>query len=71
MDPINIYLWQNLDLLTQERTISSNFEQILSQIYSTALQFYKANSSDTEAPFWTWDLCITNGIGSSKGDKAG
>ena len=29
------------------------FEQMVSQIYTTELQLNKANSSDTEAPFWT------------------
>ena len=29
------------------------FEQKVGQIYSTELQLNKANSSDTEAPFWT------------------
>ena len=30
------------------------FDQILSQIYPTELQFNKANSSDTEVPFLVW-----------------
>ena len=42
------------------------FEQMVSQIYPTALQLDKANSSDTEAPFLDLDLSITNGIVSSK-----
>ena len=29
------------------------FEQMVSQIYPTELQLNKANSSDTEALFWT------------------
>ena len=29
-------------------------EQMVGQIYPTELQLNKANSSDTEAPFWTW-----------------
>ena len=29
------------------------FEQMVGQIYPTELQLDKANSSDTEAPFWT------------------
>ena len=29
------------------------FEQMVGQIYPTELQLKKANSSDTEAPFWT------------------
>ena len=48
------------------------FEEMLGQIYPTELQLYKANSSDTEAPFLDsysltiLDLSITNGIVSSK-----
>ena len=42
------------------------FEQMLSQIYLTALQLNNANSSDTEAPFLDLDLSITNGIVSSR-----
>ena len=30
-----------------------NFAQMLSQIYPTELQLNKANTSDTEALFWT------------------
>ena len=30
------------------------FEQMLDQIYPTELQLNKANSCDTEAPFWSW-----------------
>ena len=30
------------------------FDQMLSQMYPTELQLNKANSSDTEAPFWNW-----------------
>ena len=33
---------------------NSYFEQMVSQIYPAELQFNKANSSDTEAFFWTW-----------------
>ena len=29
------------------------FDQMVGQIYPTELQLKKANSSDTEAPFWT------------------
>ena len=32
---------------------NSYFEQMVSQIYPTELQLNKANSSDTEPPFWT------------------
>ena len=42
------------------------FEQMVGQIYPTELQLYKANSSDTEAPFSDLNLSITNGIVSSK-----
>ena len=42
------------------------FEQMVGQIYPTDLQLNKANSSDTEAPFFNLDLSITNGIVSSK-----
>ena len=30
------------------------FEHMVGQIYPTELQLNKANSADTEAPFWTW-----------------
>ena len=30
------------------------FEQMVGQIYPFELQLNEANSSDTEAPFWTW-----------------
>ena len=33
---------------------NSHFEQMVGQIYSTELQLNKANSLDTESPFWTW-----------------
>ena len=39
---------------------------MVGQIYPTELQLNKANSSDTEAPFWDLNLSITNGIVSSK-----
>ena len=42
------------------------FEQMVGQIYPTELQLNKANSSDTEAPFFDLNLSITNGIVSSK-----
>ena len=42
------------------------FEQMVGQIYPTALEFNKGNSSDTEAPFLDLNLSITNGIVSSK-----
>ena len=39
---------------------------MVDQIYPTELQSNKAISSDTEAPFFEWNLSITNGIVSSK-----
>ena len=43
------------------------FEQIVGQMYPIELQLNKANSSDTEAPFFFYlKLSITNGIVSSK-----
>ena len=39
---------------------------MVGQIYPTELQFKKANSSDTEAPFFDLDLSITNRIVSTK-----
>ena len=41
------------------------FEQMVGQIYSTDLHLNKANSSDTEAPFFDLNLSITNDIVSS------
>ena len=38
---------------------------MVGHIYSTELQLNKANSSDTEAPFFDLNLSITNGIVSS------
>ena len=45
---------------------TSYFEHMVGQIYPTELQLNKANSSDTEAPFFYLNLSITNGIVSSK-----
>ena len=42
------------------------FEQMIDQIYLTELQLNKANSSDTEAPFFNLNFTITNGIVSPK-----
>ena len=42
------------------------FEQMVGPIYPTELQLNKANSSDTEAPFFYLNLTITNGIVSSQ-----
>ena len=38
------------------------FEQMVSQIYPTELQLNKANSSDTETPFWDLSLSNNNDI---------
>ena len=45
---------------------NSYFEQMVGQIYSTEIQLYKVNSSDTKALFFDLNLSITNGIVSSK-----
>ena len=42
------------------------YEQMVGQIYPTELQLNKANSSDTEAPFFNLNLSITKGIVSTK-----
>ena len=42
------------------------FERMVDRIYSTELQLNRANSSDTEAPFLDLNLCISNGIVSTK-----
>ena len=39
---------------------------MVGQIYPTELLFKRANSSDTEAPFFGLNLSITNGIVSTK-----
>ena len=39
---------------------------MINQIYPTELQLNKANSSDTEAPFFNLDLSIKNDIVSTK-----
>ena len=39
---------------------------MMDRIYPTELQFNKANSSDTEAPFLNLNLCISNGTVSTK-----
>ena len=45
------------------------FEGMVNQIYPPELQLYKANTSDTEAPFLDLHLSISNGFVSSKIDK--
>ena len=45
---------------------NSYLEEMVGQIYPNELQFNKAYSSDTEAPFLDLNLSITNGIVSSK-----
>ena len=42
------------------------FDQMVDRIYPTELQLDKANSSDTEAPFLDFNLCISNGTVSTK-----
>ena len=45
---------------------NSYFERMVDQIYAPELQLNKANSSDTEAPFWDLHLSISNGFVSSQ-----
>ena len=42
------------------------FDQMVGRIYPTELQLNKVSSSDTEAPFLDLNLCISNGIVSTK-----
>ena len=42
------------------------FDQMVDRIYSTELQLNRANTSDTEAPFFYLNLCISNGTVSTK-----
>ena len=42
------------------------FDQMVDRIYPTELQLNRANSSDTESPFLDLNLCISNGIVSTK-----
>ena len=42
------------------------FDQMLYRIYPTELQLNSKNSSDTEAPFLDFNLCISNGTVSTK-----
>ena len=42
------------------------FEGMVNQIYPPELQLNKANTSDTQAPFWDSPLYISNGFVSSK-----
>ena len=42
------------------------FDQMVDRIYPTELQLNRANSSDTEAPFFDLNLCISNGTVSNK-----
>ena len=42
------------------------FDQMMDRIYPTELQLNRANTSDTEAPFLDLNLCISNGIVSTK-----
>ena len=45
---------------------NSYFEGMVNRIYPPELQLNKANTSDTEAPFWDLHLSISNGYVSSK-----
>ena len=38
----------------------------MDRIYPTELQLNRANSSDTETPFWDLNLCVSNGTVSTK-----
>ena len=42
------------------------FGHMVDRIYPTELQLNRANSTDTEAPFWDLNLCISNGTVSTK-----
>ena len=42
------------------------FDQMVDRLYLTELQLNRANSSDTEAPFLDFNLCISNGTVSTK-----
>ena len=42
------------------------FDQMVDRIYPTELPLNRANSSDAEAPFLDLNLCISNGIDSTK-----
>ena len=42
------------------------FEDMVNRIYPPELQLNKANTSDTETPFWDLHLSISNGFVSSK-----
>ena len=42
------------------------FDQMVHRIYPTELQLNRTNSSDTEAPFLDFDLCISDGTVSTK-----
>ena len=46
--------------------VADYFDQMVDRIYPTELQLNRANSSDTEAPFWDLNLCISNGAVSTK-----
>ena len=41
-------------------------DRMVDRIYPTELQLNRANSSDTEAPFFDLNLCISNGTVSTK-----
>ena len=51
------------DLLNNDNIF---FDQMVDRIYHSELQFNKANSSDTWAPFLDLNLCISNSTVSIK-----
>ena len=50
------------DLLNIDNHLIENFEQMVIQIYITALQLNKANSCNTKTPFMDLDLSINDSI---------
>ena len=66
VEAFNYYLKISREDLLNVIIDNPYFEQMVSQIYPTELQLNKANSFDTEAPFFNWDLFITNDIVSCK-----
>ena len=60
---LSIHLQYLEDLLNIDNIY---FDQTVDRIYPTELQLNRAKSSDTEAPFLDLNLCISNGIVSTK-----
>ena len=54
------------DLLNIDNHLIENFEQMVIQIYPTALKLSKANSFDTITPFMDLDLSINDSIFTSE-----